>query len=147
MNKNFYMQSRRIKNKIIVRIDKGEELVESIMTLCKEHGITLGSISGIGATNKVTIGLFDVETKKYHSKEFTGNFEIAPLTGNISTMDNALYLHLHINICDANHNSFGGHLNSAIISATFEGIIDVIDYKVDRIFNDETGLNLLKFDN
>ena len=139
------MQTKKFNNKIIVRIDKGEEIVKSLTKVCQDNNITLGSISGIGATNKVTIGLFDVATKKYHSKELIGNYEIAPLSGNISTMDNKIYLHLHINLCDSNHNSFGGHLNSAIVSATCECIIDIIDDKIDRKLDKDIGLNLMDF--
>jgi len=137
------MQTKKFNNKIIVRIDKGEEIVKSLEEVCQNNNITLGSISGIGATNKATVGLFDVATKEYHSKELIGNYEIAPLSGNISTMDNKIYLHLHINLCDSNHNSFGGHLNSAIVSATCECVIDIIDGKINRKFSDEIGLNLI----
>ena len=138
------MLTKKFNNKIIVRIDKGEEIVESLEKVCKDNNITLGSISGIGATDKVKIGLFDVSTKKYHSKELIGNYEIAPLSGNISTINNEIYLHLHINLCDSNHNSFGGHLNSCIVSATFECIIDIIDGKIDRKFDEAIGLNLIE---
>ena len=60
-------------------------------------------------------------------------------------MDSKPYLHMHINIADKNHQSFGGHLNYAIISATFEGVLEVIEGETDRKYDDETGLNLLKF--
>lgn len=40
---------------------------------------------------------------------------------------------------------FGGHLNRAIVRATCEMIINVIDGKVDRYFDEEIGLNLFEF--
>lgn len=40
---------------------------------------------------------------------------------------------------------FGGHLNRAIVSATCEMVINIIDGKVDRAFEEEIGLNLMKF--
>ena len=139
------MQFKKFNNKYIVRIDKGEEIVETIKKICKDNKIKLGSISGIGAANKIVLGLFETATKKYHSQEFNGDFEIVPLAGNISTMNGETYLHLHANIADLKHNSFGGHLTSAIVSATFETIIDTIDGEVDRKFSNEIGLNLLEF--
>ncbi len=142
LNHAFFMKVKQVENKLIVRIDKGEEIVESIMDVCKKYHVTLGSIMGIGATNKVTIGLYDVEKKEYHSKEFTGNFEIAPLVGNISMMNDEPYLHIHINVCDEKHHSYGGHLNSAIVSATCECIIDGIDDTLKRSVDAKTGLNL-----
>ena len=42
--------------------------------------------------------------------------------------------------------AFGGHLNSAVVSATCEMVITVIDGKVDRVYDEETGLNVFKFD-
>lgn len=139
------MQSTKLGNKYFLRIDKGEEIVETLKVFCVQNEIKLGQITGLGATNRVTVGLFDPEKKEYHSKEFTGNFEIAPLTGNITTMAGEIYLHLHINICDSEHNSFGGHLNSALVSATFEAIIEKFDGAVEREMDSEIGLNLLKF--
>ena len=139
------MRYKKFGNKFIVRLDRGEEIIETLKQFCKDMNIKSGSITGIGATNKATVGFFDVETKKYHSKELVGNFEIAPLYGNISMKDNEVYLHIHINLCGSDHTSFGGHLSFAIVSATVEIIIDVIDEKMDREFDKKTGLNLLKF--
>ena len=41
---------------------------------------------------------------------------------------------------------FGGHLNRAVVSATCEMVIMVIDGKVDRVYDEKTGLNVFKFD-
>jgi uncharacterized protein len=92
------MEFKKFGNKIIIRIDKGEEIVETLKNFCEQQDIKLGTIQGIGATNKVKIGLFDTESKQYFSNEYKGDFEIAPLYGNISTMDGKIYLHLHVNM-------------------------------------------------
>jgi len=139
------MEYKRFGNKIVVRIDKGEEVIEKITFVSEKEGIKLGSISGIGATDNVKIGLFDPIKKKYFSQELIGNFEIAPLSGNISKMDGKMYLHIHINVCDEKQNSFGGHLNHAYVSATCEVVIDIFDGEIDRKFSDDVGLNLIEF--
>lgn len=137
------MNYKRFGNRVIVRIDSGEEIIKTLKQLCKNLDIKLGSITGIGATDKATIGLFDIKTREYRSTEFVGDHEIAPVYGNISTMDGKVYLHLHANLCNAAHKSFGGHLNSAVVSATFEAVIDIIDAEIDRVFDEKIGLNLL----
>jgi predicted DNA-binding protein with PD1-like motif len=134
---------KQFHNKVIVRIDKGEELIDCLKTICKTLDIKLGSIIGIGATDKITVGLMNTKTKKYQSKEFTGDHEITSLVGNITTLNGEVYLHLHVTICNVEHKALGGHLTSAVISATFEGIIDIIDGQINRDYNDEVGLNLL----
>jgi hypothetical protein len=139
------MESKKFGNSVVVRVDKGEEIIESLKKACEEHKVKLGFVTGIGATNNAKIGLFDPETKEYHSTELKENFEIAPLCGNISTMDGKTYLHIHANLCNREHKSFGGHLNSAIVSATFEAVIQVVEGEIGRAFDQEIGLNLIKF--
>lgn len=138
------MKLKRFDNKIIVRIDKGEEILESLLSVCRDHDVSLASIVGIGATNRATIGLFDVKAKRYHSQKLIGNYEIVSLCGNVCRMNDELYLHLHIAVCDDHQHCFGGHLNAAIVSATCECVIDCIDGAIERFFDEKTGLNLLK---
>lgn len=139
------MEFKKFENRYVVRIDKGEEIVETLKKFCRDNNITLGSISGIGAVNEATVGLFEVAKKQYHSTTLKGDFEITSLIGNISTMKGETYLHLHATLADIKHQVFGGHLNSAVVGATCEIIIDAINGSVDREFNEEIGLNLYKF--
>jgi len=139
------MQHRRFENKLIIRLDPGEEIVQSIKEISIKEGLDLGTVSGIGAVNKATIGLFDVGKKEYFSREFTGDHEIVALNGNISTMNGEVYIHLHIIISDISYQAFAGHLNEAWISATGEIFIDIINGKTDRRKDDHLGLNLLEF--
>ena len=138
------MEYKRFNSKIIVRFDKGEEILESLINLCEKEEIKLASVNAVGAVNKVTIGCFNVIEKKYYFKEYSGIFEIASLTGNISTKNGETYLHIHCSLANENYQTIGGHLNRAIVSATCEMVIDLIDGEIDRKFSEEIGLNLYK---
>jgi len=138
------MNFKRFGKKYVIRIDKGEKIVETLRKICIENEITHGIISGIGAVSKAKIGLFKPEEKKYFSTELLGDYEIISLNGNITTMNGKVYLHLHINLADEEHKTFGGHLNEAVVSATCEVIIEEIEGSMEREFDEETGLNLLK---
>jgi len=137
------MKFKKFGNKWIVRIDKGEEVIQTIKKVCEDNKIKLGSISGIGAADRVTIGLFNTKSKQYQSQELIGDHEITNLSGNISTMNGEIYLHLHIGLSDSKYNAYGGHLTSAVISGTGEIVIEEIKNIVKREFNEEVGLNLL----
>ncbi|MBU3901034.1 DNA-binding protein [Patescibacteria group bacterium] len=139
------MTHKQFGNKYIVRAEKGEEIVASLKDFCRENDIKLGTISGLGAADKITLGLFKTKTKEYAPKEFLGDFELTSVLGNISQMNGEIYLHLHAVISDANCQAFGGHLTSAIISGTFEGVIEKIDGEVGRKYNEDVGLNLYDF--
>ena len=140
------MEYRRFDNKIIARIDKGEEILEKIKEIALKEKIRLANINALGATNDFTVGVFNVDEKKYYSNEFKGNFEIVSLTGTINTMNDEFYTHIHMSAGNDKGEVFGGHLNRAIVSATCEMVIDIVDGgKVDRYFDEEIKLNLFKF--
>lgn len=139
------MEYRRYGSKILVRLDPGDDVVTQVSEVCKKESVRLGNVSGIGAVDKATVGLFKPDSKEYFSTTLEKPFEITNLSGNVSEMNGELYLHLHITLADIEHNAFGGHLNEAIVSATAEIWIDIVDGEVDRAFSDTVGLNLLKF--
>lgn len=139
------MEYKRFGSKIVARLDKGEEVLETIKSLCQKENVKLGAMTGIGAVKEAVLRYFDPETKKYHDKILEGSYEAAPIAGNISRMNGELYLHLHASLGGAAFDAVAGHLKSAVVSATFEAVIDVIDGDVEREFSGEVGLNLLKF--
>ncbi|MGN0964813.1 MAG: PPC domain-containing DNA-binding protein [Dysosmobacter sp.] len=139
------MEYKRFGNNIVVRMDRGEDIVEQVKVLAEREQIRLASVQALGAVNDFTVGVFNTETKVYGSNRFQGPYEIVSLTGTIDTMDGKFYTHLHMSAGNAQGQVFGGHLNRAVISATCEMIVTVIDGQVDRQFSEEIGLNLLKF--
>lgn len=140
------MNYRRFGDKYVVRLEKGEELVESIKELAKKEDIMLGRVSGMGAVNRVEVSIYGVETKEYLKKEINEEMEIVSLEGNIARKDGEPILHLHTSVACEDCRVFGGHLHSADISVTAEIIIDVIDGELTKEFDEETGANLFKFD-
>ena len=139
------MEYRRFEDSYVVRLNKGEEVISSLKQLCNEEDIRLGEITGLGASNLVEIGVFNVNTKEYKTKVFEGMFEITSLVGNVTTKDGDVYLHIHINFGDEEGLVKGGQLVRANISATSEIILRVIEGNVGRKLSDEIGLNLFDF--
>ncbi len=140
------MDYKRFDKKIVARIDKGEDILEQLEVISKKENIKLASVSALGATNDITVGVFHTAEKKYYANHFTGDMEIVSLTGTVSTMNGEYYAHLHMSAGDTEGHVVGGHLNRAIISATCEMVIDIIDGQVDREKNEEVGLNTFKFE-
>ena len=139
------MDYRRFGDTVVLRMDPGEEIVEQVRLVSEREGIRLASVEALGAVSDFTVGVFDTVKKEYRSNRFQGAFEIVSLTGTVSTMDGAFYLHLHMSAGDSEGRVFGGHLNAAVVSATCEMVIRVIPGKVERAPDPGTGLNLFKF--
>jgi predicted DNA-binding protein with PD1-like DNA-binding motif len=139
------MEYRKFDDTYVVRLNRGEEVIESLKDLCKNENIELAEITGLGASNLVEIGVFNVNTKEYNTKIFEGMFEITSLIGNVTRKDGEVYLHIHINFGDEEGLVKGGHLVRSIISATSEIVVRRINGKVGRKLSNEIGLNLLEF--
>lgn len=139
------MEYKKFGGTIVARIDKGEEILGQLKILAQNEGIKLASVRGIGAVGEFTVGVFKTAEKKYLANEFKGSYEIVSLTGTINTMNREFYCHLHMSAGNEKGEVFGGHLNRAVVSATCEVVIETINGTVDRYFDEEIGLNLLKF--
>jgi len=137
------MKYKNIDSQSVLRIDPGEEIVESIKNFCKAHGITFGTVQGIGTVKEIVIGIYDINNKRFQSDKFVGNFEIISLLGNITTKDSELYLHLHATFSDDKYRTFGGHLSSAVISGTAEIFVLSLNWRVNRRFDKDIGLNII----
>ena len=144
-NSYFARALYKFDNVIVARIDKDEEISEQLRVIAIKENIKLASVQALGAINDFTVGVYKTDEKKYYSNSFQGYYEITSLTGTINTMDGEYYAHLHMSAGNQKGEVFGGHLNRAIVSATCELVITVIDGRVDRVHDEETGLNIFKF--
>ena len=140
------MEYQRFGNTVYARLDRGEDILEDLLKLDLAEDIRLAAVVGLGAVDDFTVGVYDVDTRQYHSLRFTGPHEITSLVGSINTMNGAYYSHIHFSAADVTGRVVGGHLNAARISATGELTVTVTEGSVDR-FKDEavTGLNLYAF--
>ncbi len=139
------MEYKRFKDSFVLRLDPNDEICESILKLAENEQIRLAEISGLGATDDFAVGVYNVEKQKFLADHFSGYYEIVSLTGNLTTMNNKPYIHLHMSAGDKDGRVVGGHLKYAVISATAEIFIRVLDGEVYRELSSETGLNIFKF--
>ena len=140
------MDYRRFGNTIVARFDKGEEVTACVKEIALAEDIKLANVSGLGAANDITIGVFDPAQKKLIEHHFTGNHEVSGIIGTINTIDGEFYTRLHITAAGEDGIGKGGHLIKTVISATCEMVITIIDGRVDRKFDPEIGLNVFDFE-
>ena len=117
------MEYKKFGNTLIVRLDRGEEVVDRLLELARREHITLASVNGLGAADDVTVGVY-----------FPATQEDQP------------YGHFHMSIGDQEGRVFGGHLNRAVISATCELVVTLLEGRVERRMDPEIGLNLMAFE-
>lgn len=128
--------------KILLRLERGEEIVSTLQIFCGEHDIANASFTGIGSVENPTLAHYRVNTKKYTEKELQGVFEVTGLLGNVALHEGKPLIHPHITIGDEQMQAFAGHLIKGTVSATLEVIITIFPSIFEKKHDEEIGLNL-----
>lgn len=116
--KSMIMEQQKVH---LIKLEKGDEVLSSIIHYAKEQKITGGFLSAIGALEKGTYGYFDVSKKKYLNTPFA-EVEVLACTGNIAINKDTRepIAHIHIIVGEKDGKAVGGHLVEGIVSVTVE---------------------------
>jgi len=134
---------KKIPNGYLIRLEKGEEVIESLIKLAHREKIPGGFLYGLGAVKDVTLGYFDVAKKDYVKKNFSDEYEVTSLVGDIYYLEGKPGVHAHVNLSGPDFKVIGGHLYRAVISATGEFFIHTTDETLQRRKDPDSGLNIL----
>jgi hypothetical protein len=137
------MRYKKIDSTYVIRLERGEKIIEKSLEFCEQEGIKAGYFLGLGTCSEVELGHFNLTTKEYSLLKLAGQFEITSLHGNISVMEGESYLHAHIVLGDEKFQSWSGHLREAVISATAEIFLVRLDGRLIRKKDPKSGLNLV----
>jgi predicted DNA-binding protein with PD1-like motif len=139
------MDYRKAGERIVLRLDEDDEVVSSIIDVCKKEHVKAASVRGIGALKKVELSHYDSIIKEYTTNTYDGMFEITSMSGNISQLAGNPAAHIHINLGRTDLTVFGGHLVSARVNPTCEIFITPVELELSREKDEKTGLSLLRF--
>lgn len=134
------MQSKEKDNLIFIRLFPDEDIHEKLIEVCKLHKVkTAVILSGLGQLKKFRLGYFK-KKNNYASKTFDDPYELLSLTGNICYQNNDYIIHLHVVLGDDKKNTVGGHLIEGKVEVTNEIVLLKTRIRIDRRFEEETGL-------
>lgn len=127
---------------MIGKLKKGDQLLESLQNIFKGES---GTLFAIGALEKIELAIYDLETKKYTYKSISGPLELTNLTAIVAKLpDGTTGVHAHACVCDKSFATYSGHLKEATVAATVEYSFFKNENNLQRYFDEEIGLNLLK---
>ena len=113
------MEHTRIGRDLFVRLDKGEEIHESIRAL-SEQGISAAALtSGIGRVRDTVIGFLDSEGV-YQKITVQEPMELLSMQGNLVPGPDGPFTHIHIVASEDDHVVRGGHLFEATVEVAAE---------------------------
>jgi len=129
----------------IIRLERGEELIDALTTFCEKRSVRNAIFQGIGAVENVQIGYYDLATKEYFFRTEPGVFEVASMQGNVALVEGKPFIHVHavLSRCEESLECIGAHIKEAHVAVTLEIYMTVLDTSVDRKHDDDIGLKLL----
>lgn len=125
-------------DRIVVRLDPGDEVLASLETLRDDAGLEHGFLMGIGAVDEVVLGHYDVSKQEYNEERFTGQYEVTSFLGNIGPDK----IHTHIQLGTEEFESLGGHCSEAVVSGTFEIVVFPGETSLTHQLDERTGLDV-----
>lgn len=137
------MKIHKYDNYFVVRIERGEEIIDTLKRTALSAGIKGAFFYGLGVGNELELGYFDARKQDYVRKSFEGEYEFTSLAGNIAIFEGETVIHCHATITDPEFRAFGGHLFKATVPATLEIIILPFAEPLQRRHDSATGLKLL----
>lgn len=144
------MDYRKYNDAVYVRMDRGDEIISGILSVCKSEGIHSATFSGIGGCGKAEIQTYIPETNEFELQQLEGMLELVSMTGNVITDDEGEYYHhTHAVFSYKNgeqHCLAAGHIKSITVSYTAEiELRPIIGGKIKRQFDPETGTGFWRF--
>jgi len=127
----------------VLVFQKGEEIMRGLKVFVKEHKLTSGHFSAIGAVSDAVLGFFHPRRKEYIPIPIPEQAEVASLTGNFELKDGHPYLHTQAVLALGNGSTRGGHLLEAHVWPTLEVVLVGWPTEVRRKLDRDTGLYLL----
>jgi uncharacterized protein len=138
------MQFRRFGDRLVVRLESGERVAETLLRLLRAEEIGYAVISGLGAVRQVLLSYWNAETRQYESHELEEQLEVVSLTGNVTLRDTDPFLHLHVALARQDLSVLGGHFNDAVAHPTLEIWLQPESEPVHRVPDEASGLALME---
>src|SRR5581483_6516349 len=138
-------ESRRGR-RLVGRLDRGTDVLESLLDVCRAHAVRSGELRAIGELEQVTLSEYDQRGRAWKPpRQFTSPVEIVHLGGNVSEKDGKLFLNAYASVSRQRDNGIellGGHLVAGRVFSV-EFVIEVFDdLLLRRAMDASTGLPL-----
>ena len=138
------MEYKKIGETFYIRMDRGDEVIEKILEVCRKESIPSAVFTGIGGCRNAELQVFIPETGEFETEKLEGMLELVSLNG-----DGQLFHHTHALYTfkkDGRHGIRGGHLKSTTVLYTAEiELRPTVGGAIGRKFDPETGTGFWDF--
>ena len=134
------MEYRKFGDAYYIRLDRGDEIVSSVIAVCEKESVGSATYSGIGGCSEAQIQTFLPEASEFETQTLAGMLELVSLTGNVvSDEEGGLFSHAHAAFA-------AGHIESITVLYTAEiEMRPVTGGAIGRRYDPETGTGFWSF--
>ncbi|HET8649178.1 MAG TPA: PPC domain-containing DNA-binding protein [Gemmatimonadales bacterium] len=124
---------------------QGEDAVAGLQQFAELEKLGGSHFTAIGAFQRVTLGYFERDRKKYRRIPLDEQVEVVSLIGNVALAgDDRPRIHAHVVVGRSDGHACGGHLLEGIVWPTLEVVLSESPLHLRRRLDPETGLALLE---
>jgi predicted DNA-binding protein with PD1-like motif len=128
----------------VLRLDEGEEILETLEQFLAAHHIRLGYFIAFGGFSGVELDYFNVRTRKYQKRRIDKQLEVVSLLGNVALQAGTPKIHAHCVVGDEHDQTYGGHLGLGTVKPLLEVFLAAIDGELERVEDTARGVHVLK---
>ncbi len=138
------MRYRQVEDGYLIRLDNGDEVIDTITKFVLEKNIPGAFFQGLGALSNANIGIYNYDTRSYFTKVYKERLDIASLSGNVAYSEETgqPIIHSHVAVCDSEKQATAGHLFEGTVLVTVEIYMKVFKEKIYRNKEMPEGYNL-----
>jgi hypothetical protein len=137
------VQVKPSESSYLIRLERGEEALESHRDFADRHRIGFAVVRAIGTFERITLGYYDAVKKTYQEKTLDEPLEVLNLSGNIAKgEDGERIVHAHVTLGRPDYTTLGGHVVQATAGPTLEVMVETMPTTIRRRYDPDTGLNL-----
>lgn len=137
------MRYQRFGERYIVRLESGEQAIETLTAFLADQAIEFANLSGAGAVRWARLAYWNASTQHYEDRDIEEQLEVVSFQGNSSLKDGKPFLHLHAVLARRDFTTIGGHVRELRVHPTCEVWLRTEDVPVRRTRDDANGLDLL----
>ncbi len=101
------MQVARNRDSLVLRLDHGDDILDSIGQSVEAERSTMSIVAGLGMISEFELGYFD--EGKYIKAYFEEVHELLSVQGSVASEGNPR-IHVHATVANRSHKAYGGHL-------------------------------------
>lgn len=108
----------------LLKLDPGDDILESITAFAHERDIRAGWVNFLGAVQRASLRYYDQEAREYRDFTLERHLEVLSGLGNISMLDGKPFVHIHAAFGDESGDAYGGHIDVGCTAFLIEVRID-----------------------